>query len=264
MNIRRLLGQYFLRDQKILKKIIQTADLSEKDTVLEIGPGHGELTFELAKKAGLVLAAEKDKRLAKQLKAKAAKFKNIKIIEGDILKLTNRLTNQLKNYKIVANIPYYLTSRLIKNSLEAKNPPKLMVLMLQKEVAQRICARPPKMSILAVSVQVYAEPKIIQYVSKRAFWPQPKVNSAIVKIIPRSSALLSASIRFYFFKLVKAGFSSPRKQLVNNLSTKFKIPRQKVAKKLKKCGLDPRQRAQTLSVENWQALVSVFFDKNIV
>ncbi len=180
------------------------------------------------------------------------------------------------NYKVVANIPYYLTSHLIRKFLESANPPTQMVLMLQKEVAQRICAQPPHMSILAVSVQFYAEPKIIAVVSKKSFWPQPKVDSAIIRITPYSSPFWQRGVKGdleqnkilpgppftkegvdKFFKIVKAGFAHPRKQLINNLSRGLKIERAEIVQVLKKIGLKPEQRAETLNVEDWIKLAKL-------
>jgi len=253
----KLLGQNFLVDRTVLKKIIGAADLSAADTVLEIGPGLGALTQELIKLVGQVVAVEKDKALAARLKEKFAALKNIKIVEGDILKLLAWAIEQLNDYKVVANIPYYLTARLLRKFLESTHPPKLMLLMLQKEVAQRICAKPPKMSLLAVATQFYAEPKIISQVSKKSFWPSPKVDSAIVKFVPCSDASsqihpnapnISSEL---FFKVVKAGFSQPRKQLAGNLTRQLKIERPAIEAALKKIGLAPNQRAETLSVNDW-------------
>ncbi len=177
------LGQHFLIDKKVLHKIIQAADLKPGDVILEVGPGIGILTLELAKKVKKVVAVEKDFKMIAVLKEVLRDYKNVEIVRDDILKVNlNDFILKPKTYKIVANIPYYLTSHLIRKFLEIDNPPKEMILMIQKEVAQRIVARPPKMSLLAVSVQFYAKPEIITFVSKKSFWPQPKVDSAIIKI----------------------------------------------------------------------------------
>jgi len=260
------LGQHFLIDQKVLQKIIQTADLMKKDTVLEIGPGLGTLTLELAKKAGQVIAVEKDKRMCQILKEILKDYKNVEIIQGDILKIFKDCPwrrRQGQSLKIVANIPYYLTSPLIRKFLESSNPPQEMILLIQKEVAQRICAQPPKMSLLAIAVQFYAQPKIITYVSKKSFWPQPKVDSAIIKIVPHPFVILNDSeessrkqLTNKFFNLVKAGFASPRKQLANNLSKNLKIDKEKIKKALTKIGLDPKSRAENLSVGDWEKLMN--------
>lgn len=260
----RLLGQHFLADRRILRKIVTTAALSPQDTVLEIGPGLGSLTQELTECGCQVMAVEKDSKLTEILKEKFKNTSNLQIIKGDILKLLEKnITKQWGSYKVVANIPYYLTAVLVRRLLESTNPPQLMVLMVQKEVAQRICAQPPRMSLLAVAVQFYAEPKIISYVSKNSFWPKPKVDSAIIKITPHNSPFYKrphpeldsggAGVD-KFFRVLKAGFSQPRKQLVNNLSRGLKIERAEIEKNLKTLNIEPPQRPQTLSVQDWIGL----------
>jgi 16S rRNA (adenine1518-N6/adenine1519-N6)-dimethyltransferase len=247
------LGQSFLIDKKVLKKIVEAAELSKNDIVLEVGPGIGNLTKELAKRAKKIIAVEKDKRMVEILEETLEDFKNVKIVRADILKFPIHQL-QTTDYKLVANIPYYLTSYLIRKFLELKNKPKLIVLMVQKEVAQRICAKPPKMNLLAVSVQFYAKPKIISFVSKNCFWPRPKVDSAIIKIKPLVNAekrLIDADL---FFRIVRAGFSQPRKQLINNLSKKLKKDKKIVRDWLLKCNIPPNKRAQALSIEDWKKL----------
>ncbi len=251
----KLLGQNFLVDKTVLAKIIEAAQLSKEDTILEIGPGLGILTEELAKHAGRVFAIEKDEKLVEILKEKFQKNKNIEIISGDALKFES-FKLKIKNYKVVANIPYYLTAHLIRTFLESSNPPQAMTLMVQKEVARRICARPPEMSLLAVATQFYATAKIQAGVSRKSFRPQPKVDSAIIKITPYP--FLRQNQSKIFFKVVRAGFSQPRKQLINNLSRGLKIDRAKIAETLKKIGLQPEQRAETLSVEDWKNLSKFF------
>jgi len=269
------LGQNFLIDEKVLRKIIEAAELSENDIVLEVGPGIGNLTAELAKRVKKVIAIEKDKKMVEILRETLKNFTNIEIIEGDILKI-NLKPYTSKPYKVVANIPYYLTSPLIRKFVETVEvKPQLLVLMVQKEVAQRIVARPPAMSILAVSVQFYAKPEIISLVSKKSFWPSPKVDSAIIKISafnqPRKSAFNQR-----FFKIVRAGFSQPRKQLINNLSKNLKVDELKlistrrslalarVIDKIKvrdwllKNKIQPTQRAETLNLEDWINLTKSF------
>ena len=261
-NIRpsRRLGQNFLVDEKIFSKIIETANLSENDVVLEVGPGIGNLTVELAKSVKKVIAVEKDQDLVRILKEllDCWKVRNVRIVEGDIRKIENCKLKIENCYKVVANIPYYLTSPLIRKFLEASNAPKEMILMVQKEVAQRICAKPPKMSILAVSVQFYAKPEIISFVSKKSFWPQPKVDSAIIKIKPLINAdkrLINADL---FLKTVKTGFSQPRKQLANNLSNGLKMDKGKVKNWLLKNNIQPTQRAETLTIEDWLKLLKSY------
>jgi len=277
------LGQHFLISRKALQKIIQAAKLSKEDVVLEIGPGLGILTEQLAQKVKRVVAVEKDERMVRILKETLKDCQNAEIIQGDILKIKvlpsrfrdfaeNKIAAEKTglgrrgqkallhsgiNYKLVANIPYYLTSPLIRLFLEAEKPPQMMVLLIQKEVAQRICAQPPKMSLLAVAVQFYSQPKIVSSVSKKSFWPQPKVDSAIIKIVPRPPAMTSQESRKKFFQIVKAGFVWPRKQLANNLSRKLSLDREEIKKALTERGLNPQVRAENLSVEDWQRLASI-------
>lgn len=254
------LGQNFLIDGKILNKIIKSANLSKDDVVLEIGPGTGILTLELAKRAKKVIAVEKDEKMIEILKdvLKNSGIQNVQIIKGDILKLLTSHFQLPTSFKVVGNIPYYLTSRLIRRLLELKEKPKLIVLMVQKEVAQRICAKPPKMNLLAVSVQFYGKPEIVSYVPKKSFFPKPKVDSAIIKIHPASKSWRSQEKEEKFFKIVKAGFSQPRKQLINNLSKKLGIDKMKVREWLLKNGISPTARAETLNIENWLALTKSY------
>ena len=256
------LGQNFLIDQNVLDKIIQAADIKSNNVILEVGPGLGTLTQELAKKAKKVIAIEKDKTMVEVLKETLEDFKNVQVINGDILKSDTRPYTQ-KPYKIVANIPYYLTSPLIRKFLEEKNPPEEIILMLQKEVAKRICSKPPQMSLLAVSVQFYAEAKIISYVSKNCFWPSPKVDSAIIKIKPQAGSGGGQVGTDLFFKVVKAGFIQPRKQLVNNLTTLkssngVELTKEQVFVWLLKNNIKPSQRSETLNVSDWINLAKSF------
>jgi 16S rRNA (adenine1518-N6/adenine1519-N6)-dimethyltransferase len=240
------LGQNFLTDKNILQKIIASADIKKDDIILEVGPGTGILTAELAQKAKKVIAVEKDKKMVEVLTETLKDFKNVEVINQDILKFDIN-----KKYKVIANIPYYLTSAMIRKFLEADNKPTEMILMIQKEVAQRICETPPNMSLLSASVQFYAEPKILFYVSKNSFWPVPKVDSAVIKITPHDQ---DKGLSIPFFKIVKAGFSAPRKQLAGNLSKGLKIKKEAAEKFLLENNINPKQRAETLSVEDWRKL----------
>ncbi len=267
------LGQNFLINKPVFEKIIRAADLSSKDTILEIGPGIGNLTQELAKNAKKIISIEKDKIMVGVLKETLKDFKNVEIIQGDILKIKIPDLKIKGSYKVVANLPYYITSPTIRKFLESPGVrpdevgprPGLMVLMVQKEVAKRICARPPQMNLLAVSVQFYGEPKIIDFVSKESFWPKPKVDSAILRITPliRSDKTINVNL---FFKVVRAGFSQPRKQLVNNFVKKLalsppnglKLNKDRIKFWLSKNKIDPTQRAETLSIAEWLNLVNTF------
>lgn len=266
------MGQNFLISKTVLKRIIDAAGLSQQDIVLEVGPGIGTLTQELTRRAKQVIAVEKDTRMIEILFETLKKCNNVQIVQEDILKIFNdqystfnkKPNNKLiidywklnlSNYKVVANIPYYITAPLVRKFLESENRPQTMVLMIQKEVAQRICAAPPDMSLLAVSVQFYADAKIICYVSKNCFWPKPKVDSAIIKITP-AELLRRRTSQQLFFKIVKAGFSHPRKQLANNLSDHFKKDKTAIVKWLIENGIKPEQRAETLSLDDWKQLTN--------
>ncbi len=245
------LGQNFLIDKNALKKIIRASQINKKDIVLEIGPGLGALTKEIAKKAKKVIAIEKDPKIVNILEEALKDFKNVEIIQADILKNFNQLS--IYNYKVVANLPYYITSPIIRMFLESKHKPKEMVLTMQKEVGQRIVSQPPCMSLLSVSVQFYAKPSIIAYIAKKSFWPKPKVDSAVLHITDiKDNKKIDKEI---FFKIVKAGFSQPRKQLLNNLSKELKLDKEKTKLWLLKNNIQPFQRAETLSVNDWIKLV---------
>lgn len=250
------LGQNFLIDKKVLGKIIEAAELKPEDTVLEIGPGIGTLTQELAKKIKKVIAVEKDKRMVEILKETLKDFKNVKIVKADI----RNWKLKTENYKLVGNLPFYLTAPVIRQFLEPpKARPREMVLVAQKEVAERICAKPPKMNLLAVSVQFYSKPEVVYFVSKKSFWPSPKVDGAIIKIVPRQFRVyVSRRFRERFFRIVKTGFSHPRKQIANNLTKVLKLNREEVKSWLLKNNLQPTQRAETLTVEDWLNLTKTF------
>ena len=252
-------GQNFLIDKNIIKKILNQAELSPKDVVLEIGPGIGTMTIELARKAKKIIAVEKDPKMVEILKETTQDFQNIEIINKDIMKYEVPKI-KYRDYKVVANLPYYITSPVIRKLLETENKPKEIILMVQKEVAQRICARPPKTNLLAISVQFYAKPKIISYVSKKAFFPKPKVDSAIIQL--KISGQNSKIDREKFFKIVKAGFSHPRKQLANNLLKELdflgkEINKEKIISLLAKKGILATQRPETLLLKNWIELTKI-------
>jgi len=262
------LGQNFLIDSRTIHKLLGAAQVDQEDTLLEIGPGIGILTQELARRAKHVIAIEKDAKMVEILKETLSGHSNVEIIHGDALKQNYKL--KTKNYKLVANLPYYITAPVIRKFLEldVKKPDpapfakkrcgvglRQMTLIIQKEVAQRICAKPPNMSILAVSVQIYAAPKIISYIKKNSFWPQPRVDAAILQITPLSQPY---ALDFHrFFTVVKAGFKQPRKQLVNNLSKELNLPRQKAEQWLLANDIQPTRRAETLTVQDWINLANM-------
>lgn len=274
-------GQNFLINESAYDRIITAAELSLDDTVVEIGPGLGFLTAKLAVSAGRVIAVELDDKLAGCLTAGlAAKgVSNVEVVNEDVMGLDfrflmnenrakalnspglkpgriNKAKDRTKSYKVVANIPYNITSALIRKFLTAENKPSLMVLMVQKEVGERIVANPPRMSLLAVSVQYYGSPSIIEHVSAKDFWPQPEVDSCILKIELGAGKRFLSDINYEkkFFQLVKFGFSSKRKMLKNNLAAGFRISHEDAENHIIKSGLDKKIRAQELSVPDWKKL----------
>jgi 16S rRNA (adenine1518-N6/adenine1519-N6)-dimethyltransferase len=248
------LGQNFLEDPEALEKIVSAAEIHENDTVLEIGPGLGSLTRYLALAAKEVVAVELDEYLIEPLKAVLSPYPNVQMIHGDILKLSPGDLISANQYLVVANIPYYITSAVIRHLLESKSKPRRIVLTIQKEVAQRIRARPGDMSLLALSVQVYGAPRIAAQIPADAFYPAPKVDSAVLVIDIYPSPLIHEELLDTFFKLSKAGFSQKRKTLRNSLSSGLHISPMKAAELLTSADIDPQRRAETLSIEEWERL----------
>jgi len=253
-------GQNFLIDQKVLDKIITVADLKKNDLILEVGSGFGVFPQELAKRVKKVIAVEIDKNIVRVLRDILKNYKNVEIIEGNILKIVPPKVD-----KIVANIPYSITGNFLRRFLEAKSKPKEMILLIQKEVAERIVAKPGEMSLLSVAVQFYSQPEIISYVSKKSFYPQPAVDSAIIKISQigrRFNKDLSSEEIKDFFSLVRIGFSNRRKQLHNNLAVGLKIENKKIGQKisgqvkkiLEDSNFNPKIRAQELCINDWLKL----------
>lgn len=272
------LGQNFLIDDKALEKIVEAGEIQPEDMVIEIGPGMGALTERLIDSKANIISIELDQELAEYIQDKFKiynnlEFKNnaefedlkikkssdikiskLKIIHDDILKVNIPELIGDRRYKVIANIPYYITSKIIRIFLEQRNKPETMVLLVQKEVAERICAKPGDMSVLAVSVQYYGQPTIIDIVPANSFFPVPKVDSAILKIIVGSRKSEVGSEEKDFFRCVNIGFSSKRKTLVNNLSAGYGLDKEKVADILLSVGLSDKTRAQELSIEDWKNL----------
>jgi 16S rRNA (adenine1518-N6/adenine1519-N6)-dimethyltransferase len=277
----RKLGQHFLKDKRVLRKIVEALEIKDGDAIVEIGPGHGELTLEIIRQRTLssqrenqrmekeeqlvkIIAIEKDQDLAKRLKLKIQNLglKNIQIIEGDALKVLPLLTKNwlsksgIKNqYKLVGNIPYYITGYLLRLLGELQRKPELIVLTLQKEVAQRLCAKPPKMNLLAASVQFWATPTIAGVVNRKAFNPPPEVDSAVIKLVPKTVDKKAAR---QYYELIKIIFKQPRKTVLNNLSAGIELTREDVALELGKHGVDPTARPQDLSISDLISLSNVF------
>jgi len=250
------LGQNFLQDPTALEKIISAAEIQPTDTVLEIGPGLGSLTRYLAASAKEVVAVELDQHLLPPLKAVLAPYSNVRLMHGDILELNPGDLIKEQNYVVAANIPYYITSAVIRHLLESELKPRRIVLTIQKEVAQRICEKPGDMSLMALSVQVYGKPSIVDYIPADAFFPAPSVDSAVLAIEIYPSPLIPKPILNTFFKLIKAGFRQKRKTLRNSLSAGLSISPTDSATLLTRSGIDAGRRAETLSIEEWSKLSS--------
>ena len=243
------LGQHFLVDRTSLEAVLAAGELKAEDTVLEIGPGLGVMTTPLTQLVKQVVAVEQDPALAQLLERDRPA--NLRVVAGDIMQFD--LGSLPPNYKVVANIPYYLTSALLRRLLEAENPPELMALLIQKEVAQRVVAGPGKMSTLAVSVQYYGQPELLQLVSRQLFWPPPKVDSAILQVRVRPEPAFAAD-RDKLFRVVKAGFGERRKMLKNSLAGGLNMSIELAAKLIKQAGLPANARAQELGLPEWERL----------
>lgn len=268
------LGQNFLIDTSALQRVVDCADIQPVDRVLEIGPGLGSLTRLLAQRADRVIAVELDGRLLPVLNHVLAGLVNVQIIHGDILKIdplnwispgtalkpavdgAGGLEMTAGGYLVVANIPYYITSAVIRHLLEAKVKPQRMILTIQQEVAERICADPGDMSLLALSVQVYGTPGIVARIPADAFYPSPQVDSAVVRIDVHATPLFPPNELAMVFRLAKAGFSQKRKNLRNSLAGGMAWSSGDAESLLKAVGIDPSRRAETLSLEEWGLLAN--------
>jgi 16S rRNA (adenine1518-N6/adenine1519-N6)-dimethyltransferase len=251
------LGQNFLEDPIALEEIVAAAEIQPTDTVLEIGPGLGSLTRYLAASAREVVAVELDQHLLPPLKAVLAPYQNVRLVHGDILELSPDDLIQEQDYVVAANIPYYITSAVIRHLLESKHKPRRIVLTIQKEVAKRICEKPGDMSLMALSVQVYGKPHVAAQIPAVAFFPAPSVDSAVLVIDIYPVPLIPEEYLQSFFKLIKAGFSQKRKTLRNSLSAGLAITPARAAELLESADIDPQRRAETLSIEEWHRLAAV-------
>lgn len=252
------LGQNFLIERKYLEKIIDAAEPLKEMMVLEIGPGIGVMTKILSLHAGKVIAVEVDPRMVTILKTVCSRCTNLTV---KIMDVRDFDPTSLGNYKVVANLPYYITSNVIRKFLEEKNKPKEMIIMVQKEVAERICATPNKMSMLGISVQFYGQPKMVGIVPREAFYPTPQVNSAIVKITTYKTPIFSDVNPGKFFDLCRAGFGGKRKQLANALLGFGPYEKGEIISKLKKAGINPERRAETLSLDEWRKLYREYYSQ---
>ncbi|MCU0502117.1 MAG: 16S rRNA (adenine(1518)-N(6)/adenine(1519)-N(6))-dimethyltransferase RsmA [Anaerolineae bacterium] len=284
------LGQNFLVDPGHRARIVAAADLTADDMVLEIGPGPGVLTELIAQQAGCVVAVELDDRLIPILRERFAGQPHVRIVHADILRadvgaLISESANQrisesangesangesahgesrnpqsaIRNpyYKVVANLPYYITSAAIRHLLEAVPPPELLVLTVQREVAERMVAVPPDMSLLALGVQFYTTAHLVEHIPAGAFYPKPKVDSAAVRLERRPEPVVSGVSAEAFFRAARAGFSQPRKQLRNSLAAGLAVPPAKAEAWLAGAGIAPQRRAETLTLQEWGRLAEV-------
>jgi 16S rRNA (adenine1518-N6/adenine1519-N6)-dimethyltransferase len=245
------LGQHWLHDYESLRAIVDAAELKPRDTVLEIGPGLGTLTELLVHEADRVIVIEFDAQLAADLPTRVPES-NLEVIQQDILSFD--FTSLPPDYKVVANIPYYLTSNLIRVMSETPNRPTKAVLLIQKEVAERVAAAPGQMSLLSVTAQFYWQVSLGIEVPARLFMPAPKVDSQVVILARRDQPLFDDVQPKDFFRLVKAGFAQKRKTLLNSLSSGLHIERGKVQTACQSVGIEPTRRAQTLSLDEWHDL----------
>lgn len=250
------LGQSFLQDTHALQRIVQAAGIEANDDVLEIGAGVGNLTRYLALHARRVVAVEVDERLFPILQSVLAPYVNVKLVHGDILALSPGELMEAAGYLVVANIPYYITSALLRHLLETERRPRRLVLTVQREVAERICAAPGKVSLLALSVQVYGKPAIVARIPASAFYPPPKVDSAVVRIEVYPAPLIPPHKLPRFFALIRAGFSQKRKTLRNALAAALALSPQESETLLARADLDPNRRAETLSLPDWERLLN--------
>lgn len=250
------LGQNFLQDPIALEKIVAAADIQPADTVLEIGPGLGSLTRYLAASAKSVVAVELDQHLLPPLKAVLAPYDNVRLIHGDILELKPEELVTEQEYLVAANVPYYITSAIIRHLLESPSKPRRIVLTIQKEVAKRICETPGDLSLLALSVQVYGRAHIVAHIPAGAFFPAPSVDSSVLAIEIYPAPLIPAELLDTFFQLIKAGFGQKRKTLRNSLSAGLAMSPTQTAELLTEAGIDPQRRAETLSIDEWSKLAA--------
>ncbi|MDO9088368.1 MAG: 16S rRNA (adenine(1518)-N(6)/adenine(1519)-N(6))-dimethyltransferase RsmA [Anaerolineaceae bacterium] len=255
---RKSLGQNFLVDHGALEKVVDVAEIEPVDVVLEIGAGLGSLTRFLSNAARKVVAVELDAKLIPILETVLGPEGNVELVFGDILKLDPTRLISVDQYLVVANIPYYITSAIFRHLLEAKRKPRRIVMTIQKEVAQRICALPGDMSLLALSVQVFGTPRIVARIPASSFYPSPKVDSAVIRVDLYPTPLVETDYLDSFFQLTKSGFGQKRKMLRKSLSAGLAWTVPQVEEMLIKNDVDPTRRAETLSLDEWQRLTTYY------
>lgn len=251
MRPNKAFGQNFLIDRSVLTKIVEAAEIAETDEILEVGAGTGVLTRELAKRARRVVAVEIERDMLELLRETTTGYPNVELLAQNLLYLQPGTVFGQTPYKLVANLPYYITAPTFRHFLEEANPPRQLVVMVQLEVAQRIVASPGDMSLLAVSIQFYGQPSVIARVPAQSFYPAPKVDSAILRIDVKPQAPLTHEERDRFFRVVQAGFSERRKQLHNSLTHGLHYKNELIRTWLKETDIDPSRRAETLSIPEW-------------
>jgi 16S rRNA (adenine1518-N6/adenine1519-N6)-dimethyltransferase len=252
------LGQNFLIEDSYIQQIVQAAEISLEDTVLEVGAGTGSLTRWLAQSARRVVAVELDIQLIPLLKEVIGEGSNVQIVAGDILQIDPAKLMETDGYVVAANIPYYITSALFRHLLEAVVKPRRMVITVQQEVAKRICAEPGAMSLLALSVQVYGDPRMVLSIPASAFYPSPKVDSTTLRVDLYPQPLIASHQLKSFFRLSKAGFSQKRKMLHNALAAGLGWSKEQVEALLEQAQIDPQRRAQTLCMDEWRRLTEIY------
>ena len=252
---RKGLGQHFLVAPAVLDRIVDAADVGRDDTVVEVGPGLGALTAALARRAGSVVALEIDGALCEALGAHFRDRPNVRILHGDALDIPlDAVVLAGEPYKMVANLPYYAATAIVRRFLEAAHKPRVVVAMVQREVAQGMAAPEGARGLLGVATQFYGAPRIAFTVRPGSFHPPPKVTSAVVRIDVHAAPAVDAPPEASFFGLVRAGFAAPRKQLRGGLAHALRVPPAQVERALTACGINPKRRAETLSMEEWAAL----------
>lgn len=252
------LGQNFLVKKSALNKILEAAELEAKETVLEIGAGLGALTLEVARRQHNVVAIEYDARLIPILESVLRDHSNTQIIHGDILQLDLSEVIQVQPYSVVANIPYQITSAVIRKLMESPLPAKKVVLTIQREVAERIVAESGDLSLLALSVQIFGQPKICVHLPPKVFYPQPKVESSVLRVDMFTQPRIPMEQLDDFFRIAKAGFSQKRKQLRNSLAAGLHLTPRDVGDRMHNAEINPTRRAQELGIEDWKRLCNQF------
>lgn len=258
LNPRKSLGQNFLVDHGALEKVVDAAEIEPIDVVLEIGAGLGSLTRFLSNAARKVVAIELDSHLIPILEMVLGSEGNVELVYGDILKLDPTRLISIDQYLVVANIPYYITSAIFRHLLAAKRKPRRIVMTIQKEVAQRICAEPGDMSLLALSVQVFGKARIVAKISAGSFYPAPNVDSAVIRVDLYPTPLVDESKLDTFFQISRAGFGQKRKMLRKSLAAGLSLPVAAAEEMLIKNDIDPTRRAETLNLEEWGRLTEYY------